>query len=83
MAICQFCSQLVEEGKCYLGLRLPKSMRCHEFAPGLDKFCSNPGDFVNTGQIVQMATFFGMKGPELKKVMAMARGEEARLKESK
>jgi hypothetical protein len=36
---------------------------------------------VNLGQIKQMATFFGIKGTELKKVQVMAtRGEETRLK---
>jgi hypothetical protein len=56
-------------------------MGCREFAPGLDKFCSNPDDFVSTGQLVQMASFFGIKGMELKKVKLMAaRAEETRLK---
>jgi hypothetical protein len=38
----------------------------------MDKFCSNPDDFVDPRQLVQMAVYFGMKGPELKKVQAMA-----------
>jgi hypothetical protein len=46
----------------------------------MEKFCSNPKDFVNEGQIIEMATFFGMKGTELKKVKIMAsRAEIARL----
>jgi hypothetical protein len=47
-------------------------MGCREFDPGIDKFCSNPDDFVNPNQIIQMATFFGIKGTELKKVKAIA-----------
>jgi hypothetical protein len=38
----------------------------------MDKFCSNPADFVDPRQLVQMASYFGMKGVELKKVQAMA-----------
>ena len=81
MIICEFCLQYRADGKCELGLNIPKQMSCREFDPGLEKFCSNPNDFVNPGQIKQMATFFGIKGTELKKVQAMAaRGEETRLK---
>jgi hypothetical protein len=54
-------------------------MSCREFKPELEKFCSDPKDFVDHAQIVQMATFFGMKGSELKKVNLMAaRAESAR-----
>jgi len=42
----------------------------------MEKFCSNPKDFVNERQIIEMATFFGMKGSELKKVKLMASQEE-------
>ena len=51
-------------------------MACREFKPALEKFCSDPKDFVGHAQIVQMATFFGMKGRELKKVELMAAHEE-------
>jgi hypothetical protein len=51
-------------------------MTCREFDPALEKFCSDRKDFVDPKQIVQMATFFGIKGPELKKVMRMATREE-------
>jgi hypothetical protein len=47
-------------------------MGCHEFDPSLEKFCSDPKDFVGPAQIVQMASYFGMKGSELKKVNLMA-----------
>jgi hypothetical protein len=55
-------------------------MSCQAFDPTMEKFCSDPKDFVNERQIVEMATFFGMKGTELKKVKMMAsRAEIARL----
>ena len=81
MIICEFCLQYQKDGKCGLGLNIPRQMSCREFDPGLEKFCSNPNDFVSPGQIKQMATFFGIRGKELKKVQLMAaRGEEMRLK---
>jgi hypothetical protein len=52
-------------------------MTCREFDPALEKFCSDRKDFVDPRQIVQMATFFGIKGPELKKVKLMASREES------
>jgi hypothetical protein len=52
-------------------------MGCREFAPSLEKFCSEPKDFVSHAQIVQMATFFGMKGSEMRKVNLMAAREES------
>jgi len=52
-------------------------MSCREFAPELERFCSDPKDFVSPAQLVQMATFFGMKGSELKKVKLMAAREES------
>jgi hypothetical protein len=52
-------------------------MSCREFVPSLEKFCSQPKDFVSHAQIVQMATFFGMKGSELRKVNLMASREES------
>jgi hypothetical protein len=51
-------------------------MSCPDFGPTMEKFCSDPKDFVNEGQIIEMATFFGMKGTELKKVKLMASREE-------
>jgi len=72
MLICEFCVHQQQSGDCALGLRIPKRMSCREFEPGIEKFCSNPGDFVGTGQILQMATFFGIKGTELKKITIMA-----------
>jgi len=76
MIICESCVNYERAGECRLGLKIPKSMSCRDFAPGMDKFCSNPTDFVSANQIVQMATYFGMKGTELKKVKLMAIREE-------
>jgi hypothetical protein len=72
MIICDFCVQYTQNGECSFGLRIPKRMGCREFDPGIDKFCANPDDFVSPNQIIQMATFFGIKGTELKKVKAIA-----------
>jgi hypothetical protein len=77
LIVCDFCKYYRQDGKCYLGLKLPSAMACREFKPALEKFCSDPKDFVGHAQIVQMATFFGMKGRELKKVNLMAAREES------
>ena len=72
MIVCDFCTQFQQDGSCRLGRNIPKKMGCHEFDPSLEKFCSEPKDFVGPAQIVQMASYFGMKGSELKKVSLMA-----------
>jgi hypothetical protein len=79
MIICEFCRQFQKDGKCKFGLRIPKRMSCREFNPGMERFCSDPSDFVGAGQILQMAGFFGLKGPEMKKIRAMATLAETRL----
>ena len=80
MIVCEFCFHYKRDGKCGLGLNIPKGMSCREFGPGIEKFCSNPKDFVSPSQIVQMATFFGFQRTELKKVKLMAaRAESARV----
>ena len=76
MIICEFCLQYKQGGECGFGLRIPRAMRCHDFDPGVAKFCSDPADFKGAHQIVQMATFFGVKGPELRKVRQIATREE-------
>jgi len=76
MIICEFCLQYQEDNQCRLGLSIRKNMGCREFDPGIEKFCSRPGDFTNSGQIIQMANYFGIKGMELKKVKLMAAQEE-------
>ena len=75
MIICEFCLQYMNNGQCTFGLNIPKRMGCREFDPGIGKFCSDPSDFVSPSQIIQMATFFGIKGTELKKVKAIAARE--------
>jgi hypothetical protein len=79
MIVCEFCMQYRQDGQCRLGLNIPKGMGCHEFEPGMEKFCSDPKDFVSPRQIIEMATFFGLKGRELKKVKSMAAREESSL----
>jgi hypothetical protein len=76
MIVCDLCLFYIRETDCRIGLKIPKGMTCREFSPGLTRFCSNPTDFVDSKQVVQMATYFGMKGPELKKVQMMAAKEE-------
>ncbi|HEY0405867.1 MAG TPA: hypothetical protein VGC89_09065 [Pyrinomonadaceae bacterium] len=75
MTICEFCMRREPDGKCRLGLAVPKRMGCREFEPGVERFCSNPSDFVSSRQIVEMATYFGIKGMELKKVKLMTARE--------
>ena len=77
MIVCEFCLNYMQDGRCRLGLNIPKGMSCREFGPGIEKFCSNPKDFVNPSQIIQMATFFGFQRTELKKVKLMAALEES------
>ncbi len=77
MIACDLCLYFRLDGECKVGMKIPKSMSCREFAPSIDRFCSNPADFVDSGQVVQMATYFGMKGTELKKVRQMATREES------
>jgi hypothetical protein len=77
MIVCEFCLQYRSDGKCILGLNIPKGMSCREFTPGMEQFCSNPNDFVSPAQIYQMARFFGFKKAELKKIGLMADATES------
>lgn len=77
MKVCEFCSHYQADEQCGLGLKIPKTMSCREFGPGIHKFFANPTDYVSPNQIVQMATHFGIKGSELKKVKLMATREES------
>ena len=82
MIVCDLCMHYGQGSICGLELRIPKGMSCREFSPRLQNFCSNPNDFVDSNQMIEMATFFGMKGTELKKVKQMAiRAENSRLGE--
>jgi hypothetical protein len=84
MIVCEFCSHYRQDGKCLLGLNIPKGMSCREFAPGIEKFCSDLKDFVSPSQIIQMATYFGFKKAELKKIKLMAEAAEtSRVAEAK
>jgi hypothetical protein len=78
MIVCEFCLHYSAGGKCALGLNIPKGLSCREFDPTLEKFCSDPKDFVSQNQIIQMATFFGFQRMELKKIKVMAASEEKR-----
>lgn len=60
-----------------MGLEIRKGMTCREFRPGMEKFCADPKDFVSPSQITQMATYFGFRKMELKKVNLMAAREQA------
>lgn len=77
MVVCEFCTQYEQGGTCRLGLRIPKGMGCRVFDPAMNSFCSDPKDYVSPGQIIEIATFFGIKGRELKKVRIMAEQEES------
>ena len=68
MTICEFCSYNQQTGKCGLGLKPPQGMSCVEFTPSLEQFCSEQSDFRDADQIIQMASFFGIKRVEMKKV---------------
>lgn len=76
MKICEFCLHYQLDERCALGIKIPKTMSCREFGPGIEKFFANPTDYVNPNQIIQMAIYFGVKGSELKKVKLMANREE-------
>jgi hypothetical protein len=76
MIICEFCLQYRNNGECAFGLNQPKTMGCREFDPGIEKFCADPKDFKGAAQIIEMATFFGVKGTELKKIKLIAKREE-------
>ena len=75
LLLCEFCAQFQEGGTCRLGLDLPKRMSCRMYDPSVESFCAKPGDFVNVAQLSQMAVFFGIKGPELKKIKLVATRE--------
>jgi hypothetical protein len=77
MLICELCSHYAGNSECRLGLKIPKGMTCREFGPAIERFCSDPNDFVSAKQIMEMAVFFGMARTELKKVKLMAAQAES------
>jgi len=72
MIVCDFCLHRSQGGACGIGLNIPKTMKCREFTPGIEKFCAKPTDFVSPNQIIEMARFFGLEKTELKKVKVIA-----------
>jgi hypothetical protein len=48
-------------------------MKCVDFTPGIERFCSTPADYVGPEQLKQMALFFGLAGKELKLVLALGK----------
>lgn len=83
MTLCEFCVLQQSNGSCRNGLSIPKKMRCVDFAPGIEKFCATPADYVGQEQLKQMALFFGLAGKELKRVLSLtdttAKSESAKL----
>jgi hypothetical protein len=73
MTLCEFCVLQQADGSCSNGHTTPKKMRCVDFAPGIERFCSTPADYVGQEQLKQMALFFGLAGKELKRVLEMSK----------
>lgn len=84
MTLCEFCVLQQASGGCSRGHTIPKKMRCADFTPGIDRFCSTPADYAGPEQLKQMALFFGLAGKELKRVLALgqARAESQALSAS-
>ncbi|MGH9845730.1 MAG: hypothetical protein ACREEM_44040 [Blastocatellia bacterium] len=72
MTLCEFCVLQQSDGLCSNGHTTPAKMRCVDFAPGIERFCATPADYVGREQLKQMALFFGLAGKELKRVLAMS-----------
>jgi hypothetical protein len=71
MTLCEFCVLQQADGVCSRGHTTPKNMKCVDFTPGIERFCSTPADYTGREQLKQMASFFGIKGKELKRVLEM------------
>jgi hypothetical protein len=72
MTLCEFCVLQQADGRCSYERPTPKKMRCVDFTPGIERFCSTPADYAGQEQLKQMAMFFGIAGRELEKVLAMS-----------
>jgi hypothetical protein len=72
MSLCEFCVLQQADGKCASGRPIPSKMRCSEFKPGIERFCSTPADYKGREQLRQMAIFFGLAGKELQRVLALS-----------
>ncbi len=71
MTLCEFCILQQADKTCARGNTIPKKMSCTDFTPGIDRFCATPKDYANRTQINQTAKYFGFKGKELKRVLAL------------
>ena len=60
MTLCEFCVLQQADGRCSRG-HDAKKMRCVDFTPGIERFCSTPADYTGREQLKQMASFFGIK----------------------
>lgn len=63
------------DGQCSNGHKTPKKMRCLDFTPGIERFCSKPADYNGQEQLKEMALYFGLAGKELKRVIAMSESQ--------
>ena len=72
MTLCEFCVLQQPDARCSRGHRIPKKMKCVDFTPGIERFFSTPGDYTGREQLKQMASFFGLTGKELKRVLALS-----------
>lgn len=72
MTLCEFCVLRQADEKCSVGLSTPKKMRCGEFQPGIERFCSTLSDYKGREQLKEMALFFGIAGRELQRVLALS-----------
>jgi hypothetical protein len=72
MTLCEFCVLQQADRRCSKGHKIPKKMKCVDFTPGIERFCSTPADYTGREQLKQMALFFGIAGRELEKVLEMS-----------
>ena len=72
MTLCEFCVLQQTDAHCSKGHTTPKKMKCVDFMPGIERFCSTPADYKGQAQVIQMAVYFGLAGKELKRVIAMS-----------
>ncbi len=77
MTLCEFCVLQQSDGRCASGRTIPKKMKCVDFTPGIERFCSTPADYVGREQLKQIALFFGLAGKELKLVLALGDAQKA------
>jgi hypothetical protein len=76
MTLCEFCVLQQTDGRCSRGRSTPTKMKCVEFTPGIERFCSTPSDYSGREQLKQMASHFGLAGKELERVLALSEGPD-------